>query len=668
MNLASVQPAASPGRVAAGSQLLPEKGAMWIGEVLREIAAVGALLLILLPVSWLVGKIGFNLTDETINFHFGSRVLQGQHAYRDFNYQVGPVAPYLDAAWQWLLGSTYAATLAAALAVRVAFALTIYAAARLTLTRAEAGAIALGLALLIPAVAHKSYGDAALASTLAAVALLALDRMKSAGSPYRLRIPLARIALGAVSGAGLGLLLATRQSNGVLTLLTLSMSVAGVLAVTFIVRRQSSGDKSRGVLTPPRGPHERGTGAIAGPVGLVTGLMFTLVAIAGGLAWVGALDEAACQIFLEAGEKKPYGRMQMALDGLSGGTWGMGWGSFFAAQVFPAGILLIAWRGRTAFPLLIAFAGGAVLSIFGRRDAEPWFWLVQDLPRLTLMLLLALGLGDVARRRPGAWITAAVAAIGLGDGFGMQVSWIGRDHVSQAMPAIALLLAIHRWGLSTALQVRGEVDRSAAAQGHPRRHVAGLRPVAAVMLWAALALASSVAFAQGEKSHPHVKATHPRLAGQLVPAEKSALLEALGRRLRPGDRAFIYGGAAPLYTLFGLENPTAVDMIYPDYVSTADGRSIARTLKADPPRWLIVTWGPSFIAPHSEKNPVDLPADCPPRAFGFNGHAVAEIHRAVHALLPQYELAFDASELETPSRWGGDGDRSTLLRLYRRVW
>lgn len=62
---------------------------------------------------------GISFNDSAWYYHFGRRALAGDVPYRDYVFQVGPLPIYVDAAFQRMFGSSYLASMYAALFIRI---------------------------------------------------------------------------------------------------------------------------------------------------------------------------------------------------------------------------------------------------------------------------------------------------------------------------------------------------------------------------------------------------------------------------------------------------------------------------------------------------------------------------------------------------------------------
>ncbi len=558
-----------------------------------------------------VSRAGLNLTDETINFRFGGLVLDGLVPYRDFNYQVGPFPVLWDALFQSVFGRVYLSSLIAGAVIKSISGVALYACFRQVLGRSEAVMLGAALMLLTPIAAHKSYADAAMFCLIFAACALWAWRLRS-------------MSLAMLAGMALACVAATRQSNGMMCVAAIATTLAWASVVRFHV------------------DHWRMTG------GVLIGLWVGLAGWASYLWMVDALEPAWVQVFAEAGEKKPYTSLEMIVDALTGGTAVTGRMSLLVGNVGPlvvaalAGLLFWFKQRRWAVVLLGLFAVvGTCMDAWGLSRGPIGVWIGADVPRV-MLTLLAIIMAFWQKLSLGIWLVIAIA---LGEIWGMQISWMGRDHLSQTMmPLFVVVLMLCPWW-----SMRW-------------RHAVALLIVAAsVTGYASTALTR----ADAKSWDQYTNADNSKLRAIYLPREKAELLTQLQSHVQPGDRMFIYGGAAVLYTLLDAENPTAVQMIYPDYISMRDAQAMAHVLTNDPPTWLIATWGPSFIKPYADANPMDLPSDTPPEHFGFNGVAMSHLHQAIHGLMSRYECVVDAANIETPTPHGLDSDRSTVLRLYR---
>jgi hypothetical protein len=606
--------------------------------------AVGALLplaIIALAVAWADARTvpwGFNLTDATVQFHFGHRVAGGQMPYRDFIYQTGPFTVYWEAAFQALMGPRLWSSLAAGIAVRVLTAWLLFACLRRRVGVACAATVSAATVLLIPGHDHRSYDDAAMFALALAACALAAARPRCR--------PLA-LTLG---GTALAMIVATRQANA---LVTLAVTAGALVAARFL-------------WSPRHRPR--------GLAWFLAGFLLVAAGWAAAFFWRGALSAAWTQLVLESGQKKPMPRLTMIVNALLGG-----WNMIGRVPTFTA----------NAAPILLAALPLAVASIFRRPLATGWrailvlgsltlacaalaatshpgsaagswvqglcHWVYYDLPRSLYSLALVLVLlwpGASARLcRVPPFCLLLVAAAVLGETWGEHLSWLGPKFVSHLEPAglVLLLLLVgsratapRLWNLCAAVLTSAAIAVTIFTTRTLRASGGQPQPPAAQ------AAADPVAYA---------------VAGIAVTPAKMALLHALAGRVNPGDSLFIYGGAPALYSLLRTVNDTNLDMVYPDFMSVRDARAAAAALRAHPPRWLIACFGPSFQGPWSETNPLNIPLVAGADRFGFNEPAAALLHEEVVHLARDYDLVYSACPspgLES------DRDHAQQIRLYRR--
>lgn len=87
----------------------------WAVAIRGDALALAAIAAVVIGSRLLYVRHGLCFNDPTWFFHFGRRIAHGDVPYRDFVFQVGPLPIYVDAAFQRVLGETYAASLDAAI-------------------------------------------------------------------------------------------------------------------------------------------------------------------------------------------------------------------------------------------------------------------------------------------------------------------------------------------------------------------------------------------------------------------------------------------------------------------------------------------------------------------------------------------------------------------------
>lgn len=85
----------------------------------RAISSLIAIALVMVLSHYHLVRRGIAFDDPSWCFHFGRRIVDGAAPYRDYVYQGGPLPIYVDGLFQSMFGSSYAASLNAALAIAI---------------------------------------------------------------------------------------------------------------------------------------------------------------------------------------------------------------------------------------------------------------------------------------------------------------------------------------------------------------------------------------------------------------------------------------------------------------------------------------------------------------------------------------------------------------------
>jgi hypothetical protein len=580
---------------------------------------------------------GMNWSDTGQSFHFACRILRGDFPYRDFSYQSGFAGLFLHAAAMKVFGAQALVDVAVRL---VAAALGVVA---LTFLVGSVGsafaatAIGLGAAVLLPV----TFTDLLYAggneqwATLFAFAGGALFA-RAAGSDRP--APGAGLATFA-AGFFFALVIGARQGEGLVI-------VAVVAAVTAILA-------AGGRLKAP----VRFAALLAG------GVAAGWILLAGALAAGSALGPGLEELFANAAQKKTVDPVKSVGCALIGSLAVAGTRSIHLF-VWPdlaavAGVAAFAWPGRLPrgvrttglllVPALVLI--GALLAPFGGTHLAG-LALMNHPTRVVLslgavwMCLGALRRGAEPALPPGALMLALVP---LALTWGHGLSFSGFEDAPRyllAVPCVALACADprlpRRW----------------------RRATGSAFVAVAVLLWIPHAVTGNLSTNDGRVRAADEPLDHPMTRGIRVVPAKAIALDALREKIRPGDSLFIYGSAAPLYTLLEARNPTRLDVTFPDAFTVEQARRAVEALHADPPRWIIEAvnlhhaflgrdddGSPGFYGPHGQEGPRIL------------HHGLVAMRRKYRRVFVVHEVVgYERMEKREPMDW----DDVTNLRLWER--
>jgi hypothetical protein len=576
---------------------------------------------------------GMCFDDPSWYFHFGRRVLSGAVPYRDFVFQVGPLPIYVDAGFQAVFGSSYAASYLAAMFITIVRVQLVWMVVRRLVGWRAAAGLALCCAL-VPhfAVAHHwSTAYAQLFLTASALGFVLAVRAEG-------RRALAYLAL---AGASAALVVSARQSAA--TLITLMLAAtSGIL----LVRRE--------YFTRTRF------------LALWGGYAAGLVLVFGALAALGALGPAVQQMFLDAPEKKNIHGLPAVLDAISGGAlvdpsfrhW---WTGFLYWLGLPTAIVIalgLGLRRDRQVPLssvlLLVVPGGIVFALATQYGSLN---LLSDLPRmvLTATTIAALVWPDRLRAYLGL---EPVLAIGLGalplaSDWALEMSFPGRgwgDMTSLMTGALLLSLASPR------LAVR------------VRTVVCGLLGAIGVIHMIVFVRLHVNPFAQADSGDGTLHDNRfgmrePLLARVKISQPRKEALAWLQARVTPGATCFIYGNVPVLYDLLHCTNPTKLDTTAADFITADDANAAAAILQMNPPEFLIAHEQAWMNLPLS----LDLGGD-PARYDGLNPRASFAMHIGLRAILGRYEslgTVGDAIGSELAKQIGMQRDHVDAIRVYR---
>jgi hypothetical protein len=544
---------------------------------------------------------GMCFNDPSWYFHFGHRVAAEKAVpYRDFVFQVGPLPIYVDATFQAIFGSKYAASLYAALFIKVLRVWVVWAIVRRLASLRAAGLIAVYCALdpLFMFAHHWSTAYVHLFITLAGLFLLLASRAT------RERAALTHLALAGLSAA---LIMSARQSAAIMVGLVLAASAAAL-----VLRRE---------LTPRR-LLALGAGYAAGVV-----LLF------GALAALGALGPAIQQMFLDAPQKKGIEGLPAALDAISGGAftmpehhWAIGFLLYLALPAVVVGAVLylashereIALQTIGLVLIPIAFFIGLLV-----RYAELNYF--SDLPRTFFTATTALAV--LAPQRVRAWfgvpplLAIAFGGLPLACDWALEMSFPGRGWGD----APSLILGVFLFALA-----------SSRLGGRAKTLLCGALAAASLINFAIAYRLDLNPFAKdtagdGTRSETTESSANPRLRGLKVTQSRKLALDWLQQTVPPHSTCFVYGNLPVLYTLLGCQNPTRIDSTAADFITADDAEAAIEALRKHPPDY-IIAHEKSWMNP-----PLTLDLEGKVERYeGLNPRASMVIHTGLRALLRQY--------------------------------
>ncbi|HAZ49604.1 MAG TPA: hypothetical protein DDW76_05135 [Cyanobacteria bacterium UBA11369] len=581
---------------------------------------------------------GLNWSDFGQIFHFGNRILNGDFPYRDFSYQTGFIAIFVNAFFQRLLGEYYFSSLVVGLLVKLFTLLALYFTLRQFTSRFISINICIALSLLSPELissGHEYWVNLFL--TIAGLFIVIGCKNIESQNAY-LYILLAGIYLGLTVGL--------RQSNGILCIL--------VTSVVIVCHSLKYGKAYIQKVTLP----------------LLAGAGVGLVAIACFLLFNQAMSAAIYELFIAAGEKKNFSAFSSALDALSGGAF---FGSSFTNVIIKTilynviPLVLIGYLIKlnslnkkiclVLIPIL-AILGIAIQEIarFGSTGNHSIGQIISeiltyDIPRVSLSIALlmfcVLPTKTEAFLGLSAPIFSILVALTLGTVWSMQMSWVGRSYVTiRMLIALVMLVAI----ASTQIP-----------HGWKKR-------LATAFLLVAIAVFSSqiITHSLGQEEiylgfykQANYSLNHPMTKFITVTKEKATAFSMLRQYIKPGDSCFIYGSAPILYTLLDCKNPTKIDVAYADAVTLIDAREAVAELKANPPEWIIET----PLAP-----PIEKELKNPPSFYDFSGQpGPIELRAGLKDMIKNYRLVATVKDLfpKGEKLETRDFDRVIQYRLYK---
>jgi len=578
-------------------------------------------------------KHGLCFDDPSWYFHFGHRTLDGAVPYRDYVFQVGPLPIYVDAAFQAIFGSTYAASLYAAMLITVLRVWAMWMLVRRIANWQAAALISLFCAIHpIFAVQHDwSTPYAQLFIVLAGLNLVIASTAEG-------RRELVHLALG---GACAALVVASRQASALMIGLGL-----GAATVVMLVRKQ--------YMTKTK------FAALWG--GYVGGL----VLVFGSLAAVGALGPAIQQMFIEAPQKKGIHGIAAVLDAISGGAlvdpsfhW---WSGFLywlgLPTVLVVGTIRLMARPRELDSAAVAMVALPALVVLGLAQGYGALVTTSDLPRTFLTAVAAFAVLFPERLR--AWFgLEPIAALGLGalpllSDWAMEMSFPGRG-----------------WGDAVSLTTGLLLVALASTKVTPRVKLALCGALAAigVLHFAVTTRARYNPFAQADSGdgslHDNRFLVHnPVVEGVKIHAARKAALEWLTSQVPAGSTCFVYGNNPVIYDLLQCANPTRLDTTAADFITENDADTAADALRAHPPDFIVAHEAAWMNPPIGEDRGGKLE-----NYDGLNPRASRAMHMGVRTILDQYESLGRVDEHLTPDQAKfADTQRDHIgaIRVYRR--
>ena len=560
-------------------------------------------------------------------------MLDGEVPYRDFVFQVGPAAIYVDAAFQAIFGSKLVASLYAAVALHALRVFAVFALARRLAGVAPAALLATFCAfdLTFGAAHHWSWSYAQLSLTLSVLCIASASRSAREGRWLVL------------AGLTAGLVVASRQATAVLVGgLFLAMTIA--YATT---RRRAQLRRMGGVWL---------------------GFLAAFVIVFGALAVAGALLPAVQQMFIEAPEKKGANTVRGVVDALSGGalvmpemSWGPGLVRYLVLPVAATGLALRLVRARSdetvsagsVGVLLIpcAVAGGLLLE-YGQVE-------LNDAIRTFFIAVTAVAL--VAPDRFQQWfgieplLGTLLVGLPLASDLAVEMSFPGRgwtDYASLLVGAVCLVLASSR--------VR---DRTKVV-------LCGGFALCGLMHYGWFLQAQRNPFAvPGASDQPSGGARftldQSMFEGLRMSEARKRAIEWLQQQVPAGSGCFLYGTDSALYDVLDCTNPTRIDTTIPDFISIRDAVDALAILGRAPPAFILSQETSLGNVPLTSSNARwDLWKD-------LNQEAAVAMHDGLRALLVRYEDVGLVGDAVGP-RLAGDlattWDNLQSIRIYRRKW
>ncbi len=567
---------------------------------------------------------GMCFNDPSWYFHFGHRVaVEGAVPYRDFVFQVGPLPIYIDASFQGIFGSKYAASLYASLFIKVFRVWVVWAIARRLAGVRAASLLAVFCALdpLFMFAHHWSTAYVHLFITLSGLFLLLASRAA-----------VERWALTHLALAGLfaSLVMSARQSAAIMVALCLFSTTA--------------------VLALKKELAARRVAALA--IGYAAGVALLAVA----LAAIGALGPAIQQMFLDAPAKKGVHGITAVLDAISGGalampdrSWIVGFLIYLGLPaVIVAAVLYLGARERELSLQTIGLVAIPVAFYVGllTRYAELNFF--SDLPRTFFTVTTALAVFWPRRLR--AWlgveplVAIAFGGLPLACDWALEMSFPGRgwgDAPSLVLGVFLFTLASGRLGLRTKTILAGAIG------------LAGVINFIVAYRLGHNPFAKDTA-GDGLRTETLFRSSSGRLKGIRITESRMLAIDWLQANVAPRSTCFVYGNLPVLYTLLKCKNPTRIDSTAADFITAADAEAAIAALRKNPPDY-IIAHEKSWMNP-----PLTADLGGKLEAYdGLNPKASMVLHLGLRALLPQYVSV---------GKLGTDGLPPHLAQQAARQW
>ncbi len=581
---------------------------------------------------------GMCWNDSSWYFHFGHRTLDGAVPYRDYVFQVGPLPIYVDAGFQAMFGEKYAASMYAALFVKVLRVFVVWMIVR-RIASAPAAALLVvfcTLDLMFNGWAHHwstQYAQLFFMSS-GLFLVLASNAVRDARPE---RVVLAHLAL---AGLCAGLVMTARQAT---TTTVGAMLFASSLVL--LARRE--------LFTPRR-------------VAVLWGGFAAAIAIlAIALAALGALGPAIQQMFLDAPEKKGVSGVKAVLDALSGGalvSWGISWwGGFLiflgiSTAISVAAVVLVS-RTRAVSSGTVAMLVIPIAILLGLVMRNGMLLHFFDLPRTFLTITTAIAVLFPERMR--AWFgIEPIVAVGLG-GLPLASDW-----------ALEMSYPGRGWGDPLSLVPGAVIFLLASARLAPRLKTmlcAGFAIIGIIHIGASL-YRDQNPYAKWEASDGTLtenshKFRHPITRGLKMPLQRRLILQWLTREVPPGSTCFIYGTIPVLYEFLDCKNPTRLDVTIPDFITARDAEDALAVMRANPPEYLIAQES-SWMNP-----PLEMELEGKVEHYSeMNEQASRAMHLGLRALLPRYETVGHSPDIlgpELSKQAARYWDTLHALRLYR---
>ena len=632
---------------------LPPRGSRGPGALRADLIALAAIAFVVVASHLSLLRRGLDLGDPSWCFHFARRTIHGAAPYRDYVYQAGPLPIYVDGLFQRVFGSSYTASLDAAMAITTLRAFATWLVVRRTAGYAAAAFLVVWCAVdPIFAVAYDaSAAYAQLFIVLAGLGLLLAAQHSSSpvsgpNGDAPNGTPGARPQAGSVNdrrartylvlgGISAGLVLASRQGAGV------AIAVTALGATAMLHARRED-------VTRPR------------LVALCGGIAVGLVLVLGLLATTGALGPALRQMFVDAPARTGLG-VGAVFDAISGGslvalyrTWWGGLLSYVGLSIAVVGtVARLGARDRevpSSLVAMIAMVALILLGLYLRYALLDWF---TDLPRMFLTLTTVLAVGSPARLRRWFGVEPLVAiglgALPLASDWTLQASLPGRDAGDAASLVTGLLLVT--------LASRHLASRA-------KTLVCGALALAAMLHFGAALQARHNPFSDGILREDRFPTSNPAMRDMRLSEATQKVMEWLISQVEPDHTCFIYGNLPVLYDVLGCHNPTRLDAIAVDSLTAADAEEAMAALRLHPPDYVIAHDLTAMLPA------LTTALDDRLESYGtFNPEPIRVLHMGLRARLEQYEPVGVSGAIlgaTLAARAATRHDHVEAIRLYRR--